>query len=136
MKKPKFTCVIIGGGLAGLVSAIHLARSGISVLLIEKKEFPRHKVCGEYVSNEIRPYLESLDAFPKELKPLEINRFQITSLSGKKLEALMEMGGFGISRFAFDDFLDKKAKAAGAEIWTNGTVSSIDFKGFFFLRFL
>jgi len=47
--------LIIGGGLAGLTSAIHLSKSGLKVSLIEKNEFPKHKVCGEYISNEVLP---------------------------------------------------------------------------------
>ena len=38
--------IIVGGGLAGLASAIHLSKKGLSVLLIEKNEYPKHKVCG------------------------------------------------------------------------------------------
>ncbi|TVQ91077.1 MAG: NAD(P)/FAD-dependent oxidoreductase [Deltaproteobacteria bacterium] len=39
--------LIVGGGLAGSVTAIHLARRGHSVLVIERGTFPREKVCGE-----------------------------------------------------------------------------------------
>ena len=52
--------IIIGGGLAGLTNAIHLSKLGKKVLLIEKNEYPKHKVCGEYISNEVLPYLEFL----------------------------------------------------------------------------
>ncbi len=51
---------IIGGGLAGLTAALDLADKGKEVLVIEKNRYPRHKVCGEYVSNEVRPYLDFL----------------------------------------------------------------------------
>ena len=50
--------VIVGGGLAGLTSALHLTQSGLGVTLIEKNPYPRHKVCGEYISNEVLPYLD------------------------------------------------------------------------------
>ena len=55
---------IIGGGLAGLCNAIHLSKYGKKVLLIEKNEYPKHKVCGEYISNEVLPYLDFLDINP------------------------------------------------------------------------
>ena len=45
--KTNVDVVIIGGGLAGLTSAIHLSKSGLKVTLIEKNDFPKHKVCGE-----------------------------------------------------------------------------------------
>ncbi|HEY8402472.1 MAG TPA: FAD-dependent oxidoreductase, partial [Cytophagaceae bacterium] len=42
--------IIIGGGLAGLVNAVILADAGLDVLVIEKKVYPFHRVCGEYIS--------------------------------------------------------------------------------------
>ena len=54
----------IGGGFAGLVSAIHLSKAGLSVILIEKNEYPRHKICSKFISNEVLPYLQYLDADP------------------------------------------------------------------------
>lgn len=59
-----FNVIIVGGGLAGLASATHLSKKGLSVLLIEKHEYPKHKVCGEYISNEVLPYLNALDFNP------------------------------------------------------------------------
>lgn len=50
--------IIIGGGLAGLVNAICMARAGLDVLLVEKRHYPYHKVCGEYISNEVVPFLQ------------------------------------------------------------------------------
>jgi flavin-dependent dehydrogenase len=59
--------LIVGGGLAGLTAALHLARQHLSVLLIEKETYPHHKVCGEYVSNEVLSYLRFLNADPVDL---------------------------------------------------------------------
>jgi geranylgeranyl reductase family protein len=39
--------LVIGGGPAGASAALWLARSGHQVLLVEKKEFPRDKTCGD-----------------------------------------------------------------------------------------
>ena len=44
--------LILGGGLAGLTAAIHLSKLGLRVTVIEKNCYPKHKVCGEYISNE------------------------------------------------------------------------------------
>ncbi len=53
--------VVIEGGLAGLTATIHLSKFGLKVTLIEKNEFPKHNVCGEYISNEVLSYLQELD---------------------------------------------------------------------------
>ena len=52
--------LIIGGGPAGGAAAILLAKAGWRVTLVERKEFPRRKVCGEYLSATNWPLLESL----------------------------------------------------------------------------
>ncbi len=42
--------VVVGAGPAGSATALCCARAGIEVMLIERAEFPRRKVCGEYVN--------------------------------------------------------------------------------------
>src|SRR5690606_38387772 len=86
------------------------------VLLIEKAAFPNHKVCGEYISNEVLPYLQELGADPLLLNPAQITRFQMTGVSGKRLESRLPVGGFGLSRFSFDHFLMKLAMDRGCKI--------------------
>ncbi|GCC51117.1 NAD(P)/FAD-dependent oxidoreductase [Chryseotalea sanaruensis] len=120
--------VIIGGGLAGLLSAIKLSSTGISVCLIEKKSYPFHRVCGEYISNEVVPYLKSIDAFPEALTPSKINRFQLSAINGKSSFLPLDLGGFGISRYAFDYFLYEKALQSGATFMLNTEVSEVVFK--------
>jgi menaquinone-9 beta-reductase len=55
-----FDVAIIGGGPAGTAAAITAADLGFSVLLLEAGSFPRHKVCGEFVSAEALSLLTSL----------------------------------------------------------------------------
>ncbi len=120
--------IIAGGGLAGLVAANILGRVGIVCTVIEKKEYPFHRVCGEYISNETVPYLKSLRLYPKEFIPSQIRRLQLTSVNGKSAELPLELGGFGISRYSFDEFLFKKAKANGVEFILNKEIESIHFE--------
>ena len=118
--------IIIGGGLAGLVNAIHLTKSDIEVLLIEKNSYPKHKVCGEYISNEVLPYLKSLDIDPIKLGAKKINRFILSTSKNRKIEAKLSLGGFGLSRFTLDHVLAKKAKENGAVI-IQDTVLKVEF---------
>lgn len=117
--------IIIGGGLAGLLTAILLSRAGISTLIIEKKVYPFHKVCGEYISNEVTPYLRSIGLFPKQFSPPKIDRLQISSSSGKMNEIALPMGGFGISRYRLDHFWYLKALESGVKFELDTSASSI-----------
>ena len=105
MNNGKADILIIGGGLAGLVNAIHLSAAGLSVILIEKNEYPKHKVCGEFISNEVLPYLQHLNADPMTIGAKKINRLLISTTRGKTIETKLPLGGFGISRYALDHFL-------------------------------
>lgn len=102
--------IVIGGGLAGLTAALHLSRFGVQVCLVEKNEYPNQKVCGEYVSNEVLPYLNSLDIDPISVGAKEIKSFQITDSKGKPIKVELPLGGFGISRFALDNLLYQSVK--------------------------
>jgi len=114
-----YDIIIIGGGLAGLTSANLLSRSGLDVVLIEKKEYPFHRVCGEYVSNEVKPFLEKNGLYPKDLGPVSINRLQLSSVNGSNVFVDLALGGFGISRYSFDQFLAQKAVESGCKIVTS-----------------
>ena len=127
-----YDVVVIGGGLSGLVNAILLARNGLEVLLIEKKNYPQHRVCGEYVSNEIRPFLERHGLYPTELQPANITEFQLTSIKGKSAKIPLDLGAFAVSRYRFDHFLYEKAKGSGVTFALNSTVSEVNFQGDFF----
>ncbi len=119
--------IIVGGGLSGLVAANILACDTISCTVIEKKEYPFHRVCGEYISNETVPFLKSLDLYPELFAPAQIKRFQLTSVNGKSAGLPLGLGGFGISRFSFDHFLYQRAESKGVEFLLNTEVESVQF---------
>ncbi|MDD2674314.1 MAG: NAD(P)/FAD-dependent oxidoreductase [Flavobacterium sp.] len=119
--------LIIGGGLAGLTAAIHLSKIGLQVTVIEKNSYPKHKVCGEYISNEVEPYLNWLDLKISDLKPTNITKLEFSTASGKMIKSVLPLGGFGISRFALDEYLYKKTLENGCKI-IQDNVENILFK--------
>ncbi len=111
-----YDVIIVGGGLAGLTSAVHLSKKGMTVLLIEKNEYPKHKVCGEYISNEVLPYLKALEFDPFDFGAKNIDHFTLSTPKSRSISTKLPFGGFGISRYCIDWELSKKAKAFGAKI--------------------
>jgi flavin-dependent dehydrogenase len=119
--------LIIGGGPAGSALARQLALAGVDVLLADKKEFPRDKPCGEFLSPECQPYLEAI-GLGTLLADLGAHR-----VAGIRMHAAGRAAtgrfvawpprgagsfGFGIRRSRFDDALLRAARAAGARVAT------------------
>ena len=123
----RFPTVILGGGLAGLTAAIHLSKLGYEVIIIEKNTYPKHKVCGEYISNEVVDYLNwlELDEIWKLSQP--INRFRLENNSQNFAEVRLPLGGFGISRYALDHLLYQKAVAQNCQ-FLHETVTDVTFE--------
>ena len=126
-EKNNFEVIVIGGGLAGLCNAIHLSKFGKKVLLIEKNNYPKHKVCGEYISNEVLPYLDFLEVNPFEFGAVKIDEFELSTTKNNVIEAKLPLGGFGISRYTLDFELYKKAIQNGVTILQD-SVLDINFK--------
>ena len=106
---------VVGGGLAGSSAALRALMHGASVTIVEKSRFPRHKVCGEFLSPEIRGILTRLDCLDQflALGPATIRRMTLHFGSREKRSILAEPA-FGLSRYAFDRFLFETAIARGA----------------------
>ena len=131
MNKQFLDVIIIGGGLAGLCNAIHLSKLGKKVLLIEKNEYPKHKVCGEYISNEVLPYLDFLEVNPFDLGAVKIKNFQLSTTKNNIISAKLPLGGFGISRYTLDLALAEKAKENGVTILQDTVLDVAFLKDFF-----
>lgn len=119
--------MIIGGGLAGLISSIQLVRAGISCTVIEKKSYPLQRVCGEYVSNEALPFLKSAQLYPDSFEIPKINFLEISSADGSSTRTRLDLGGFGISRYSFDHHLYTIAKKEGVAVFTDTEVTAVHY---------
>lgn len=109
-----YDVIIIGGGLSGLSAAISCASPNCSVLVIEKGNLPRHKVCGEYLSAEVLPLFEhwGMDVSSRPL----VKRALLSSPNGRFTEIDLPLGGIGISRYMLDDELHQLAIGYGADV--------------------
>ena len=126
-----FDVIVVGGGLAGLTSALHLALEGYKVLVFEKDRYPHHKVCGEYVSNEVLPYLENLGVFLNQAKAISIDMLRLSTVDGRYLDSQLPLGGQGISRYALDNLLYQQCIEEEVSVIFE-TVSTIEFQNSIF----
>lgn len=127
--KQRPSIFVIGGGLAGLTNAILLNRAGFPVTLAERKTYPFHKVCGEYVSNEVLPFLRTLGVFPEQLGASRISKLALSSASGRTLSSSLDLGGFGLSRFKLDHALYQLALHEGVHFIEGEKVNDVLYSG-------
>jgi flavin-dependent dehydrogenase len=118
-----FDAAIIGGGLAGTSAAIHLARQGVRVVLLEAKTYPHHKVCGEFFSPECRILLDDLGV---RIQPVLIDTAEITAPDGTSWESPFPDTAIGISRYVIDQIMAEQAQAYGAEVREATPVTGIE----------
>lgn len=123
----EYDVAIVGGGLAGLSLSIQLAKQDRKVILLEKEQYPFHKVCGEYISLESWGFLEGLGLDLKAMNLPLISRLQVSATNGRMLEQKLPLGGFGISRFLLDDSLFQIACEVGVIVKENTKVNDIIF---------
>ena len=117
--------VIVGAGPAGSAAAIGLARRGYEVALLDKKYFPREKLCGDFI-NPINQASFSRSRRQEQVLALPhgtVSGFRITTFSGRAAEvefAQREHGtesGLGLRRAHLDQALLQRAKALGVTIY-------------------
>ena len=128
MQEPgTYDVAIVGGGLAGLALSIQLGKKGYKIILFEKETYPFHKVCGEYISMESWPFLESLGVPLTELNLPRINKLMVSAPNGRLLTEKLTLGGFGISRYKLDHILKNLATEASVLVMDGCKVSDVIF---------
>ena len=108
---------IIGGGPAGCAAALSARHQGAPVRLYETSAFPRHKVCGEFLSPEVPEILGELGVLRdfEAQKPARLAKVALHFGARTKSWTLREPA-WGLSRYALDELLLRRALAEGAAL--------------------
>lgn len=124
---PTHDLAIIGAGPAGSAFAAALAHAGWQVVLLEQRQLPAHKVCGEFLSPESQASLTALGLFDTVLAlgPRPMHAARLVTPRGVTLDTPLPGEAWGVSRYALDAALARAAQAAGAELRLGVTVSGV-----------
>lgn len=109
------TCdvLIVGGGPAGSTLAWKLQATGLDVLILDKKTFPRDKTCAGWITPAVIETLKlDIDDYARDRVFQPIKRFVTGTISGKEVHTTYEKPvSYGIRRFEFDDYLLRRCGA-------------------------
>jgi len=99
------TVIIVGGGPAGSTCAWKLKQNNISSIILDRKTFPRKKVCAGWITPRVYKDL----CLEKDEYPYPILRYRRLNyyFSGKKIPVRTRQ--YAIRRFEFDDWLVKRS---------------------------
>lgn len=120
--------IVVGAGIAGSLASLGLARLGRKVLLIERAELPRQKVCGACLNGDaisglrragVWSSIEAIGGHP-------LHQYSIRAGSSRALLSLP--GGHAVSRLAMDQVLTESATNAGADLLTDTAVTICEAK--------
>ncbi len=129
-----YDLVIAGAGPAGSAAAITAARLGARVLLLEQGRFPRHKVCGEFVSAESLELLHQLLLYAPKGTAILDDAPKIEAarmfLQGATVE-IPVLPSASIPRFVMDEALWRAAQAVGVDCLDGVSVEAIHSNGQF-----
>ena len=116
---------IIGGGLAGLSLGLALRRAGAPVVLYEAGEYPRHRVCGEFISGLSATTIARLGIAPLLADALEHR--QVAWHIGDQLARIQRLPSpaLALSRHALDARLAAAFVAAGGELHPRTRVTDL-----------
>ncbi len=122
-----FDVAIIGAGPAGSSAAIALAREGYSVAVLDKEQFPREKLCGDFLNPISWPLLHELEVEREILvrSHEKVTTFRFSSFFGEEAEVPLPTSkdgtvfGLGLRRLDLDHVLLSKAKSEEARDFQN-----------------
>ncbi len=130
-RKPKV--IIVGAAVGGASLAIRLAIENFDVCLIERERFPRHKLCGEFISPECLRHFRELDVLDEMLLAGgdRIAQTVFYAPDGKSVAVPSKWfggdarGALSLSRAAMDFRLLERAKEIGVEVLEEQSVVGV-----------
>lgn len=119
----RWDVIVIGGGPAGSVAARQCALRGLSVLVVERARFPRHKACGCCLSAVGLDTLDQLDLGEAVRRAAGPTLDRLALHARRQQITLGLPPGLSISRATLDATLSEQAADAGATVRFNVTAS-------------
>ena len=112
----KRTLTIAGGGLAGLSLGIALRSRGVPVRVVEAASYPRHRVCGEFISGIADAELDALGI--RDLFTGAQRHTTTAWFDGERpmWSRALPVPAFGLSRYFLDAALAERFVALGGEL--------------------
>src|ERR1022692_4825308 len=109
---------IVGGGLAGLTLGIGLRQRGVPVTLWEAGRYPRHRVCGEFISGRGRASLARLGLLGGLQDAGAGCAMSAAFFAGNARVTMRPLpeAALCVSRFVLDEWLAREFQRLGGEL--------------------
>ena len=128
-----YDAVIVGGGPGGSTAAYLLSKFGFQVLVIDKENFPRPKLCGGLLTDKTfrllnRVFGETESSLTdKHILDFRADHYEVFYKDKLMVKKHSEIPFLFVDRKIYDSFLLGKAREAGAEIIEGEKVQAVDF---------
>jgi menaquinone-9 beta-reductase len=114
---------IVGGGLAGLSLGLALRRANVPVTIFEAGDYPRHRVCGEFIAGLEPSTIERLGLAPVLADALRHREVAWFVRERPGIIQRLPSPAFALSRHTLDAKLASAFVAAGGELRTHTRVT-------------
>jgi len=121
--RSRWDVIVVGAGPAGAVTARQLAHYGMKILLVERKSFPRSKVCGACLNNRTLDILMQVGLGHLFDRRRAVPLTDLEIFSPRQSVAVTLPGGIAFSRKGLDELLVREAIQSGVEFMSGVTAT-------------